>query len=212
MVNVLTNAILNKIRSALLKMLFPLFVWIGDKHMPFTRKKITGKHYYALRDQITPGSIILTRTQGELTTILIPGYWTHAAIYVGIVDGVETVVEAVGSGVRKVDLVSFLTSKDDIAVMVPCFCGNDVMQLAAKSCLAQVGKDYDYEFDWEMGNQKAFYCAELPYWGYLQNLHDMPFELKDTLGEPTIKPDDYYLAEDYWALVYGPFLKKVEIK
>ena len=37
----------------------------------------------ALRSQLPPGDVLLCRAEGKLTAALLPGFWSHAAIYLG---------------------------------------------------------------------------------------------------------------------------------
>jgi len=67
----------------LLKILKPIVIWISHKHFPWTHKKITGDHYYKWRDKITPGCVILSSTNGELSNLINPSDIKHGALYTG---------------------------------------------------------------------------------------------------------------------------------
>lgn len=142
------------LRRQILKILFPLIKFIGKLHFPYTHKWITGKHYFDLRDSLKPGMVFLTRTRGEITNLFIPSFWTHAAIYVG--NGY--VVEAIGRGVSKTDIITFMLTKDYISVYTPK--GGDPQQMnnAVVWACEKLNTPYDYFFE---GSDKAFYCVEL---------------------------------------------------
>ena len=107
----------------LLKFLTPLVRWTGNIYMPFSRKKITGKHYYIWRDEIEVGTVLLTKTRGEFSNIINPTSIKHAAIDVGRITDSEIcyVLEALGKGVVLTDLVTFLTKKDIVVGCKPKF-------------------------------------------------------------------------------------------
>ena len=41
------------------------------------------EHLTLLRDQLAPGDVLLCRADDKVTSALLPGFWAHAAIYVG---------------------------------------------------------------------------------------------------------------------------------
>lgn len=150
---------MNNFYSWLLKLLKPFVVWCGKIHVPFTRKRVTGKHYYMLRDKISMGTVLLTTTRGEFSNIINPEKIKHAGIYVGEIDrdGIKYVLEAVGRGVVKTDLVTYLTTKDLVIGCEPKFLTNDDKVQIPVEALRIIGIPYDYLF--EKGG-KAFYCFE----------------------------------------------------
>ena len=186
---------LANLRIRLLKALKPITIWIGQRHMPYSHKLITGKHYFEIVDRLSPGVVFVTQKYGELTNILIPGKWTHAAIYVG--DG--WVVEALGVGVTKTHIIDFLLSKDEVAVLSPKFGSEGQMAGAAKYALGKVGTPYDYEFK---GDNQAFYCSELVWSSYDQVMQEMPFTIRKTWGVETVIPDDIYNAKSKWTICW----------
>lgn len=148
-----------KIYDAILKFFTPFIKWFGGLHFPFTHKKVTGRHYYLLRDKINIGTVLLTKTYGELSNLINPEKMKHAAIYVGDVDGtgVRYVVEAVGRGVVKTDLVTFLTTKDLILGCEAKYLRANDRAVLQKEALSIVGIPYDYLFN---KGGEAFYCFE----------------------------------------------------
>jgi len=40
-----------------------------------------------IRSRLQPGDVLLTRSEGKLTATLLPGFWAHAAIYLGDPEG-----------------------------------------------------------------------------------------------------------------------------
>lgn len=44
---------------------------------------ISEKHIHLLREKLKPGDVLLSRREWYLTNVGIPGYWSHAALYIG---------------------------------------------------------------------------------------------------------------------------------
>jgi uncharacterized protein YycO len=132
----------------------------------------------------------VTRTEGELTNLFIPGYWSHCAVYVGG----GFVMEAIGKGVAKTDLTDFLMGKDHAMILRPLFANDAQMAKAAAWSLTQEGLPYDYEFE---GGSKKFYCAMLYYAALKVGMDGQsPFTLRETWGVQTVTPDDFPNAKD----------------
>lgn len=182
------------LRRFILNTVKPLLRGASGIHLPFTHKRITGRDYYAIQARLKPGSIFVSRILGELTGILIPGHWSHAAIYCPVPRSPdEMVMEAEGPGVVETDLVSFIMGKDDLMVLEPNL-PDDVMARAAEIATEQLGKPYDYDFEFNISKQEAFYCSELVWWCYDKACaelgHPSVFKQRLTLGCATVTPDD----------------------
>jgi hypothetical protein len=188
-----------RIRRLILKLLYPFTVWMGRQRMPFSVKKITGDDYYEIEPLLKRGCVFLTVTRGELSNLVNPGFWKHGAMYIGD----HRVIEALGRGVVIRDLISFLMSKDYVAVMAPKFASEKEMRRAAEKSTEWEGIQYDYWFEM---NDKAFYCYEVIYkaymWALAESQRPMPFEMKTVMGSPTIKGDDFYNAHDKWLCLW----------
>jgi len=142
----------------LLKKLKPFTVWWGKLHLPFTRKKITGKFYYKVRDLIEPGTVLLTSTHGEFSNLINPVDIKHGAIYIGkAADGICYVTEALGRGVVKTDLITFLTTKDVVVGVKPTFLLPQEAPLIKMEAEKLIGIPYDYLFQ---KDRKKLYCFE----------------------------------------------------
>jgi len=167
----------------------PLFLVIwGDHHY-----KIKGDHQRYILDTLCPGDILLRRFDNYLGTYLIPGYFSHAAIYVGE----DKVIHMLGQGICEEDILSFMRC-DDIAIlrykdieMIPAAIENARIQL-------QKGVEYDYDFKTEekgyLGKIK-FYCTEL-----VQYCYGYPKIYKQII-DSKILPDDLLSSE--YNVVWG---------
>ena len=175
--------------------LIPVTRYFGNLAAPWTVKGVTGEDYARVTTLIVPGDILVARAMGHFSNWMIPGYWKHAAI----MGPHGTVIEAISSGVKETDLITFLTSKDEVAVVRPTFCGKWAANNAAESAEVWLGALYDYEFS--LGN-KAFYCAELCYVAYKTACPGMGFAPRERLGVLTVTADDFFQAKAFWKSVY----------
>lgn len=179
----------------------PITRFFAYRRFPFTRKKITGLDYFSWRDLIEPGTVMLTTTKGELSNLLNPARIKHGGIYVGHTlweefdEEVPTVVEAVGRGVVKTDLVSFLTQKDYIVGLEPCF-KIDYENLT-KLSLASIGSGYDYYFK---KDNKKYYCFELIAHLFEQS-SGVSLKMFDYWGHSVYNPDSF-LRGDHFRIVF----------
>lgn len=197
-------------RMRLLNALKPMTEWVGKQHAPFSHKLITGYHYYNSLQYLKKGVVLLSRKNGEMTNFLIPGGlsggFTHAAIYAGMEKfhalgeefEIPYVVEMIGKGAVKTDLLTFMLTKDRIAFQHPLFATDEQMAQAADWCVKQADEKvpYDYLFD---PKNKAFSCAELPQASYTGVIgQEIVFTKRMTLGVLTVAPQDYFDAKDKW--------------
>jgi uncharacterized protein YycO len=135
-----------------------------------------------------------------LTNIAIPGYWSHAAL---VCDG-DTVLEAVGRhGVRQVDYRQWMLDKDYVACMNPRWVDGLQKADAVTWGRWRLGEPYDMAF--KPGNN-AWYCSEYVYHAYAAAMamagKPMPFKKRKRLGIMSVTPDDIYLADKKWELVW----------
>jgi len=195
---------------AILDAVVPLTKKLGALHMPFTHKKVTGRHVFSVVPHLKPGAVFVTRVRGEISNFLISGEFTHAGMCIS--SGLNSdscsrfpssfvpVIEAVGRGVVETDLVSFLTTKDRVLLLYPTFATDDEMKIAADAVYATRGTPYDYYFT---PGSKAFYCSELCQYGYEKALgSELTFVKRETLGVATVLPQDYVNAKEKWRIVW----------
>lgn len=184
------------LRAKLLELSVPISYVIGKIRMPFSRKQITGRHYLNLKTRLKPGMVIVSTTHGELSNLFIPGDWNHAAL----VRDSESVIEAVGSGVRVSDMVSFFTTKDHLAVLDPTFLDGVEKGRAVRTAESFIGRPYDTRF---VSGNKGLYCSELIYEAFRSVKSDTPFVPKERMGLETILPQDIYNAKEKFREVWS---------
>ena len=187
------------LRRTILRTTLPITRFLGDIHAPWSRRKLTSKHYHQVREMLRPGDAILVFKDGELSNLFIPGYWSHSGIYCGIEGSIAYVVEAIGIGVVKTDLIDIVLSRDAIMICRPKFATPGESNKASDWAKDQIGKDYDLFFSPE---NDAFYCSELIWLAYQNTMGILPFTLRKTLGVLTVTPQDIANATTKWDVVY----------
>jgi len=205
-----------KFRRWLLQSFTPISKFLSSLHMPYSHKLISGLDYYDLAPKLRPGDFFVSRIDGELTNLLIPDFWTHGAIYCGVIDGREYVVEATTKGVIKTDLITFLLKKDYIAVMRPRFLTSTQCLAAVAFALSKIGTMYDWLFEFNEHCNKYFYCFELGAvsyneahrydGGYLVRSYytdgSCQFEAREFMGIKTFTGKDFVNAKKRFKLIW----------
>lgn len=181
-------------RNWLLKAVYPLSSKVGTVHMPYSRKKIQSEHYRQITKVLRPGVGLLTLTYGELSNVLIPGYWSHVGAYCGH----RCVVEAVGKGVVETDLIDFALTKDEILVVKPTFATLEQMEISSAWMSKQIGKPYDMQF---RSGEDAFFCSELYVQSYARQGIVIPWKVSTSFGVDTPIPQDIADFPEVWEVV-----------
>jgi len=163
---------------------FGVILW-GDSSY-----QIKGPHMRSLIEVLQPGDVMLRKHNAYLGSMVIPGYWTHAAIYAG--ENKVIHVRSRGVGTVEEDILTFFRC-DNILVLRPK--DPDIIPTAitaARKFLA-LGVQYDYNFNTEQSD--TFYCTEL-----VDNCYGYPVRNRKGLKEIII-PDDY-LDEPSFEIVW----------
>ena len=164
-----------------------------------------------LRAQLLPGDVLITRKEFALTNYFLPGFWPHAALYVGQESDMEQlqladefnylswlpafrecgpseegrVLEALKDGVQLRSVATPL-SCDAIALLRP-----RLTQAEIRSGLARgfrfVGRPYDFDFDFSRSDRMV--CTEVVYRSY-EGLGGLQFSLVRRAGRLTLAAED----------------------
>ncbi len=117
---------------------------------------LKGRHYRDVEKIIEPGDILIRRFEGYIDKWLIPGWFNHAGIYVGEVDGEDhKVIHAVSDGVIVEDLVDFMRTDHLVVLRAPEDYPHGAIELAKQA----IGCKYDFAFDFT--ETLRFSCTEL---------------------------------------------------
>jgi uncharacterized protein YycO len=176
----------------MIRALRPLFLAVDRVLARRAKPRAYPKEAPALRT----GDVIVTRTRWRLTNLLIPGYFKHAAMYVGG----DLIVEAVWPDVRYDKVEKLLGSSHKYAVLRPKQFSYMDRHRAAERAESFVGRPYDVAF--EVSDQRALYCSEAV-WAALKHAdRDWGMELRKRVGVWTVTPNDLYLATTYFEKVW----------
>lgn len=199
------------LRKHLFIVLHPFFQWAAGVHAPWTHKKVTGVDYYQVFPHLKPGTIFVTRILGDLTTLYIPGFWTHAAIYSPTPNVVidELVTQAEAPGVIQQDLVSFMLTKDFVVALEPNLpepLKEKVMARASQIAAGLVGDSYDYEFESYEEDTTSFYCSKVVWYSYDKACAELGlpslFVPENDLGELTVSPQSIANDKVHFTVIY----------
>ncbi len=175
-------AFLRRHRSAWRKTMFSLFELSGraiaELRQPGTSWRPKPKRIgQELRDSLVtalrPGDVFITRHDDALTNWFLPGFWPHAALYLG--DG--KTLEAKKDGVRVRDFHETL-HVDALVVLRPPLSAERLGEVLARA-MQHEGKPYDFLFDFRTADRLA--CTEVIYRTY-HGIDDIRFQLTEVGG------------------------------
>lgn len=179
------------LRELILRIVYPILKGLGEM---YPERTVTLDFVTQVKALLQPGDVFITRENMCFTNLLIPGFYTHAAIYTG--NGFIT--EATGIGVHQVPVEKFLFEKDHVMLLRAKFTDADHAASAANIAKSLQGDPYDFDFT---GDNTAFYCAEVVWYAYDAILNPSPFREHETWGVNTVTPQDFYNAVDLWSIV-----------
>jgi len=171
---------------------------------------ITSEMLADLRPRLKPGDVLLVRDDSRLTAAILPGFWTHAALFLGGRADLEAlglrshphvvrhwreipensgpmgrVIESVAPCVQINPLEKCLRV-DHLVVLRPRLSESDIAS-AIGEAIGHLGKPYDFDFDFN--NSSRIVCTELVYRSY-HNRGSIIFSLTKRLGRFTLTGDD----------------------
>ena len=180
--------------------------WIGDVRVAERPPLISVEHIESIESQLQPGDILLERRNWYLSNAFLPGFWPHAALYVGRLDYLQelgiaddptiqpfledyvasaadgrdhTVIESVSEGVIFNSLTESMHA-DYVAVLRPRLSREEIGQAIVRA-FRHHGKPYDFEFDFFTSDKLV--CTELVYRAYEGMLQ---FDLVRVMGRDTL--------------------------
>jgi hypothetical protein len=184
--------------------------YMGDTRIVSRAPFITVGQAEALESRLEPGDILLERANWYLSNPGLPGFWKHAALYVGRLEDLKrlgiaddpavqkhladyltaapdgrakTVIEAVSEGVLLNSLTKSLHA-DYAAVLRPRVSPRQ-KATAITRAFANLGKPYDFNFDF--ADATKLVCTQVIYLSYYDVL---AFELQRILGRTTMPANE----------------------
>lgn len=167
----------------------------GQLHAPWTKKKTSTKDVNKLMEILEDGDIILTRTEGEMTTLTIPGFWKHTIVYTG--GGM--VVEAVTPKVRETYLNDVIMKTDYYCVMRMKDLSKTEKEIFIEKARSYIGRYYDLNID--LFNEDQIFCSEIVFHGARKVKGVSFLEPRYRMGFPAFTPQDCYQAKRQFDLV-----------
>ncbi len=134
-----------------------------------------------LGGMLRAGDVFVTRKDCAVTNYFLPGYWPHAALYIG--DG--HVIESLKDGVRQRTMDSPF-GNDAVAVIRPKLDAPSIAK-AIERAGTHVGKPYDFDFDFTRADRMV--CTEVVYRSY-DGLGGVHFQLTRRAGRQTLSAED----------------------
>ena len=179
-----------------------------------TGKRVNSAIREQIGDFLQPGDITVTRHEVAVTNLFMPGFWPHAALYVGTpaqrdalgVDVPEDkqarwtddicMLEALKDGVRLRPLSDTL-SVDFFVVLRPRIPVDSICK-AIERGIVHEGKMYNFDFDFFSSDRLV--CTEVIYRSY-DGLAGIEFPLAERAGRKTLSAEDlldYALDHEYF--------------
>ena len=183
---------------------------VGAVNVQIFMKSIPRQELQRVKDEVLkPGDILVEKTDGAITDKLIPGHFSHVALYVGKFEDLQSmrlsngnllidspifkknsarladghdVVEVIRPGITLVDIRDWRIS--DLVVLRTSKYSREHLADALLQSLAYVGTDYDFAFD--INTRSIVMCSELPY----QAFKGINFRVAKSWGRWTLSPDD----------------------
>ena len=157
--------------------------------------------------KLQPGDIILTRRNWHLSNAFLPGFWPHAALYVGTEEQLKdlgiteenagvgweaykkeqdgyprVILEAVGEGVR-FHSAEYTLHADYVMVLRPRLKREQIKTAPLKAFNKYHGLPYDFDFDFV--DEHKIVCSELIYRIYSEELD---FDWETVVGKEVVSP------------------------
>ena len=165
----------------------------------------------SMRLLLRPGDVLVVRKEYAVTNYFLPGYWPHAALYLGgaedladmgLADHKEVrprwakllgetgddgrrALESMKDGVNIRAIESPLAS-DSVVVLRPRLSSDELAEGLGRA-LAHEGKPYDFDFDFSRSDRLV--CTEVVYRAY-DGIGPMKFRLTRRAGRPTFSGAD----------------------
>jgi hypothetical protein len=177
---------------------------------PRRRPGLTAATLDQLRPHLRPGDVLMIRAEGKLTAALLPGFWAHAAIYLGgrsemaaldiahhaavaphwagLPSGTDreaAVLEAINPRVQIRPHDTCLRA-DHVCVLRPALPDREIAEVLVQA-FGHLGKEYDFDFDFDHATRLV--CTSLVYRTY-HGRGKITFDLVKRVGRWTLTGDD----------------------
>lgn len=174
-----------------------LYKWLLKKVIPKIRfttyyTKFPGRKYHVGYNFLRPGDIILTTDSKKLTTLLIGGKWSHAALCVSK-DQIFEVAEMTHSDYTQSTFFDVCAESTRVCILRCPKWSKEYIRRVIDRCKTLKNATYDVQF--ELGIQ-SLYCSELIYHSDFMKTLSLNLEDLAGLGRKYISPDGIYNCPD----------------
>ncbi len=178
---------------------------IADLHQPGVKPIGAPKRIHpSLQDHILeivrPGDVFVTRHDDALSNWFLPGFWPHAALYLGNTSNYTSewgelppekmtglcFLEAKKDGV-KVRPVAETLAVDALVVLRPPLADSE-LQRGLQRALSHRGKPYDFLFDFRTADRLV--CTEVVYRGF-HGITPIQFQLREVGGRLCLPAEEF---------------------
>lgn len=199
------HSLLRRSNSGYQKIMFHLFrlsgCAIADMKQPMVKprgsaKRVTTEIQNSISGLLKPGDVFITRHDDAMSNLFLPGYWPHAALYLGNnaerqslelpeLDSTVRVLEAKKDGVKFRPLDETLMV-DAFVVLRPKIARHHLREALSRA-MTHEGKLYDFVFDFR--NADRLVCTEVVYRAY-HGVGPINFELSKRSGHLALSAED----------------------
>lgn len=202
---------LRRNRSAWNNVMFGLFEASGravaELRMPGVKpsgapKRISGGLRERVLEKVRSGDVFVTRHDDAVSNLFLPGFWPHAALYLGITQELERMgipvpaestdgpwfLESRKDGVRIRPAAETL-EVDALVVLRPPLKRTD-LEVALRRAVSHAGKPYDFLFDFRTADRMV--CTEVIYRGF-HGIGPVNFHLEEVGGRLCLPAEELVL-------------------
>lgn len=157
---------------------YPFFILFG--HNAY---KIKGTHQREILGIVQPGDVLLRRYDHYISGLMIPGYYTHAAIYAGD----DQIIHVLGDGMCKEDILTFLRCDNTVVLR---YKDQSITETVVKLAYKQLENKIEYDYDFDTDSPEKFYCTEFVDFCF-------GYPIKEAITHDHILPDDFLASEKF---------------
>jgi len=192
--------IMHKIKQKLLLALMQsrVYKWMLINIIPYIRfttyyTSLRGWQYQRGYKLLKSGDIILAVDRWKLTSHLIPGTFTHAALCVAKGEEWE-VSEMTHENYRQSTFFDICKESDRVVILRCSDWDTEYVQKVIDKCKSFINAQYDVDFD--LNGVTALYCSELVYQSDFERRLKVDLSDLAGIGRPYISPDDIWEARN----------------
>ena len=171
-------------KSAERNIVFTVFEMMGSEiaelkipliKLPKAPKRVTQNIRDEIRSKLMPGDVFVTRHDDAVSNLFLPGFWPHAALWLGADD--FDILEAKKDGVLLRHIEETL-EVDAFVVLRPKL-ADVLVSEALERARTHSGKLYDFIFDFSTSDRLV--CTEVVYRGF-HGIGEIDFTLEELAG------------------------------